>query len=154
MTSNEMYQAQNLPEKSIQVVQQEYAEAIATAEGALVEIDYVKSSLELFKQSLIDRINTTLEQADLTAKYTKPQESSSSYQLPGVFSDTIGSYDINELRNDNAKLTTIKQDSENAKKQNDMYYKMVSGNMADLTNKLQKLSKNYSDLISYIHQLS
>ena len=150
--ADQLYQAENLPANAIQVVQQEYVEAMATAEGALVEMDYLKSALALYKKSLSERVNTALQESDMMAKYTKPQESSP-YQLPGVFAQTQGGYDINQLKKDNEILSSIKQTSSEAKQQNDMYYKMVAGDIKDLNLKLQKLSKNYTDLIAYITQL-
>jgi hypothetical protein len=56
--ADQLYQAENLPANAIQVVQQEYVEAMATAEGALVEMDYLKSALALYKKSLSERVNT------------------------------------------------------------------------------------------------
>lgn len=147
-----LYSAQNLPENVLQVVQQSYSEAMATAEGALLGLDYLKSAIQNYKDSLANRINTSLQKADLTIKYTHNQPGNS-YNLPGVFSSTTGGYDIAELQKDKAALESIIDTNTEAIQATNTYYKMVSYDMNDLRNKLQKIGKLYNDLLSYIDQI-
>ena len=144
MSYQQLYAAQNIPESALKVIQQSYSEAMASAEGALLGIDYLKSAIQNYKNSLAKRINTSLQKADLTTKYTHNVEGNS-YNLPGVFSSTTGGYDISELQKDKAALESIINSNNEAIQASDTYYKMVSYDMTDLKNKLQKLGKIYND---------
>lgn len=148
----QMYIPSNLPNGSIKIIQQQYADEMATIEGALTELDYLKSALQNYKNSLSNRIQKSVQYSDILAKYSRPGEGVP-YNLPGVNADVNGGYDMEELQKDKTLLLTVKQENDEAIQQTDMYYKMIANNNASLTAKLQKISKVYTILMDYIAQL-
>lgn len=147
-----MYIPQNLPAGTVKIVQQQYADEMATIEGALTEIEYLKSALQNYKNSLSTRVQKSVQYSDILAKYSKPGEGVP-YNLPGVNADLNGGYDMEELQRDKTTLVTVKQENDVATQQTDMYYKMIATNNASLIAKLQKIGKVYAVLMDYITQL-
>lgn len=146
------YIPKNLPEGSIKVIQQQYADEMATLEGALTELEYLKSAIQNYKGALSKRVQTSVQYADILAKYSKPGEGVP-YGLPGINADINGGYDLAELQADKTLLTTVKQDNEEAVHQTDIYYRMIATNNASLLAKLKKVSTIYTNLVNYISEL-
>lgn len=146
------YIPEHLPEGTVKILQQQYADEMATIEGALTELEYLKSSLQNYKGALANRITKSVQYSDILAKYSKPGEGVP-YGLPGVNSDINGGYDMEQLEKDKTMLLTVKQENDEATRQSDMYYRMITSNNAGLTSKLQKIGRMYTILMDYISQL-
>lgn len=127
---------------------------LAATEGSLAEIDYLKSALQLYKQAVIQSIDSNMEAADIIAKYANYQSMSgmnSSYNLPGVFDSSVnGVVNVDSMKADNQKLMQNNELKNSVDKQRDMAFKMVVQNYNDLKQKLNTLAQSNQAIFEYI----
>lgn len=127
---------------------------LASTEGSLAEIDYLKSALQLYKQAVMQSIDSNMDAANIIAKYANFQSMSgmnSSYNLPGVFDSSVnGTVDIDAMKADNQKLIQNNELKNSVDKQRDMAFKMVIQNYNDLKQKLNSLAQANQAIFEYI----
>lgn len=147
----------NLKDKDVNVINSLKKQIISAAEGSIAEVDYLKSALQLYKQAVLESIDSNMEAADIIAKYSTGAQlggMSGSYNLPGVFSAPEALYDTNAMKADNEKLLQTNNVKNNADKQKDMYFKMVVQNYNDLKQRLNALAQTNQQIFIYLSQLN
>lgn len=131
---------------------------LAAVEGALAEADYLKSALELYKNSVSESIDSNMEAANIIAKYNDNSQQISgmngSYTLPGIFADTVNTVNIDTMRKDNEKLAQVNDSKNNVDKQRDMSFKMIIQNYNDLKSRLNLVAQTNQQIFNFIAQLN
>ena len=145
------YNPQNIDKKEISIVNALKIKVVSDIEGALTDIEYLKSALEQFKAASIESLDNTIELKDILLKYTKSETfNAGSYNLPGVFSDVYSYYNTNEAKQDSERAGAIKQSKEKNDQARDLVYKMVLQNYNDLQKRLKSLAVTNQQLFSYL----
>lgn len=145
------YTPQNIDKKEISIVNALKIKVVSDIEGALTDIEYLKSALEQFKTASIESLDNTIELKDILLKYTKSETfNAGSYNLPGVFSDVYSYYNTNEAKQDSERASTIKQGKEKSDQARDLVYKMVLQNYNDLQKRLKSLAITNQQLFNYL----
>lgn len=131
---------------------------LASTEGSLAELDYLKSALQLYKQAVIQSIDANMEAADIIAKYCDTREMggmSGAYNLPGVFDSSVShSVDVDTMKSDNERLMRNNEAKSSADKQREMAFKMIMQNYNDLKQKLGSLTQANQAIFEYIAQIN
>lgn len=148
----ENYEIKNLNSTSKQIAVDLRAKLLAAIEGSLSEIEYLKSSLQNYKGVLNDFADMSIENADIISKY-RYNPTSSSFNLPGVFASTVGSYDLESMSADNNRLSELKDDLDEIDTQQQTYYKMMIGNANDTMDKIRQIKKYHGLLSQFLQQL-
>lgn len=146
------YQVQNLSQTNQQTLSKIRADLAAAIEGAIAETDYLKNSLQLFKQSIEKFSDLSLENADIVNSY-KQKTSVQSYNLPGVFASSIGNVDFEKMKQDNARLLEISDELQNIKTEKDINYSIVISNTNDYINRIKQLKNANQLLENFITQV-
>lgn len=145
------YTPQNIDKKEISIVNALKIKVVSDIEGALTDIEYLKSALEQFKTASIESLDNTIELKDILLKYTKSETfNAGSYNLPGVFSDVYSYYNTNEAKQDSERASAIKQGKEKSDQARDLVYKMVLQNYNDLQKRLKSLAITNQQLFNYL----
>jgi hypothetical protein len=145
------YNPQNIDKKEISIVNALKIKVVSDIEGALTDIEYLKSALEQFKAASIESLDNTIELKDILLKYTKSETfNAGSYNLPGVFSDVYSYYNTNEAKQDSERAGEIKQSKEKNDQARDLVYKMVLQNYNDLQKRLKSLAVTNQQLFNYL----
>jgi hypothetical protein len=145
------YNPQNIDKKEISIVNALKIKVVSDIEGALTDIEYLKSALEQFKTASIESLDNTIELKDILLKYTKSETfNAGSYNLPGVFSDVYSYYNTNEAKQDSERAGEIKQSKEKNDQARDLVYKMVLQNYNDLQKRLKSLAVTNQQLFNYL----
>lgn len=145
------YNPQNIDKKEISIVNALKIKVVSDIEGALTDIEYLKSALEQFKAASIESLDNTIELKDILLKYTKSETfNAGSYNLPGVFSDVYSYYNTNEAKQDSERAGEIKQNKEKNDQARDLVYKMVLQNYNDLQKRLKSLAVTNQQLFNYL----
>ena len=113
----------------------------------------IQEALKLFNDSMNDYISLKIEYQNILDKYlTKSSGGSNnnSYNLPGVFSSSMSSYDINAAREDNKRVTELKGLIEESERQKNYYFDALVSCFADLSNSLQKVKKYEGSINEYM----
>ena len=134
--------------------------AIGDLKGALTKsiqssstsVEGLQNALKMYSDAMNDYVSLKMEHQAILDKYiSKPTGSySSAYHLPGVFSTSMASYDINAARVDNQRVMELTTLIEEAEHQKDYYYDNLVTCFNDLVNALQKLKKYDGAIIEYL----
>ena len=155
-TPNKEYDA--IEQSNVNTINILKRQVLSAVEGALAEADYLKSALELYKNSVSNSIDSNMEAANIIAKYNDNSQQlagmNSAYTLPGVFADTVNNVDINKMQQDNERLGQVNDVKNNADKQRDMAFKMIVQNYNDLKSRLNLLAQTNLQIFNFISQLN
>jgi len=146
------YEPQNIPKKSATLIKALQQETLLSAEATIQELNYLLTALKQYKTAINESINLNLEKSDLILKYKKA-EPGGIYNLPAVLGASSASYDLTAIKQDNERLKNIKEDSERAEDESELYYRMITQNTNDLIRKIKKVSSINSSLKVYFQQL-
>lgn len=148
----------SLADDSVQLINSLKKQIIAATEGSIAEVDYLKSALQLYKQAVMQSIDTNMDAADIIAKYANSQSQSgmnSSYSLPGVFDSSVASaINVDQMKKDNQTLLQINDARTAADKQRDTSFKMIVQNYNDLKQRLNILAQTNQAIFTFIAQLN
>lgn len=159
ITENELdkltegYAVQNIDEKNQKVIESLRTGLKSSIEKCLKEIDSLKSSISLYQEAIADYVDLSIEKSDIVAKYSKASNGGT-YNLPGVFASSVGSYDINAMRADNQRIEQVKSLYEVAEGQKDAYFKMIVRAQNEMKIYLTSIARINNDLDIYLEQLA
>lgn len=126
--------------------------ASSASTKAISDIEQLKTILEGFKDTLLEYQELAKEKAMIISKYSK-QGASGSYNLPGVFSSSVGHTDVTLMKADNARIGEIGPVIERLKDQKDSYQKMLTRYVNELIYQIRLLTRSSDDIESYLAQL-
>lgn len=149
----EGYAVQNIDQKNQQVIEALRTGLKSSIEKCLKEIDSLKSSVSLYRDAVSDYVDLSIEKSDIVAKYSKANNGGT-YNLPGVFASSVGSYDINAMRADNQRIEQVKSLYEVAENQKDTYFKMIVRAQNEMKIYLTSIARINNDLDIYLEQLA
>lgn len=150
---NESYETKNIDPKSAQVINALQTALKDNIEKCIKEIDSLKSSISLYKNSADDYVNLAVENSDIVAKYSKANNSGT-YNLPGVFASSSGSYDLDAMKTDNQRIEQVKSLYETATNQRSTYFKMIVRAQNEMRLYLNAIARINNDIDIYLEQLS
>jgi hypothetical protein len=146
------YIPQSLNKKDAIVLQTLRKNSQQNIDKAIADGEQLIIALKNYKDSLADAQDLSTEEADIICKYTtKPQLGS--YNLPAVLIGNRADYDINAVKEDNARLESIKSLASRANSQADMYLKIVLQNYKDLVNEVKKIELFKANIEQAINML-
>ena len=122
-------------------------------EKSILEINSLLKSIQIYRDTISDYITLSSQKSDLVSKYTKAN-TGGSFNLPAVFSTSLGSYDLNAINNDSKKAEEITQMLSNVENQKESAVKFICRNQADLTKCLSNLIKLNNELDTYLELLA
>lgn len=122
------------------------------ATKALASIKSIADTIENYKTALSEYIDLSVEQSAITAKYSK-DVAGGSYNLPGVFSNTVGGYNIEQMKKDNLRLRDVSEQLKAVEAAKDFSSKIISRNATELLTQLKIMSKTLADVDAYLAQL-
>lgn len=150
--ANNAFKPSHLDAKNIQVINALKKGLSDNIEKCIKEIDSLKSSVSLYKESANDFVDLAVERCDTTAKYSK-SNNGGSYNLPGVFASSMGSYDIDAMRQDNQRMIQLNDLYETADSQRDAYFKMIIRAQNEMKIYLNAIAHINSDINIFLEQL-
>ena len=151
--ANPSFNPTHLGEKNVQVINTLRKGLKSNIEKCLKEIDSLKSSVSLYRDSIEDFVNLSIEKSDTVSKYSK-STSGGAYNLPGVFALSMGSYDIEAMKADNQRLEQINGLQETAENQKNAYFKMMIRAQNELKIYLNAIARINVDLGIFLEQVS
>lgn len=149
----EGYAVQNIDEKNQKVIEALRTGLKDNIEKCLKEIDSLKSAVSLYRDSITDYVDLSIEKSDIVAKYSKANNGGT-YNLPGVFASSAGAYDIDAMRADNQRIEQVKSLYDVAEGQKDTYFKMIVRAQNEMKLYLTAIARINSDLEIYLEQLA
>lgn len=149
----EGYAVQNIDEKNQKVIEALRTGLKSNIEKCLKEIDSLKSAVSLYRDSITDFVDLSIEKSDIVAKYSKANNGGT-YNLPGVFASSMGAYDLNAMRADNQRIEQVKSMYEVAEGQKDTYFKMIVRAQNEMKLYLTAIARINADLDVYLEQLA
>lgn len=149
----EGYAVQNIDEKNQKVIEALRTGLKNNIEKCLKEIDSLKSAVSLYRDSITDYVDLSIEKSDIVAKYSKANNSGT-YNLPGVFASSAGSYDLDAMRADNQRIEQVKSLYDVAEGQKDTYFKMIVRAQNEMKLYLTAIARINNDLDIYLEQLA
>lgn len=149
----EGYAVQNIDEKNQKVIEALRTGLKGNIEKCLKEIDSLKSAVSLYRDSITDFVDLSIEKSDIVAKYSKANNAGT-YNLPGVFASSMGAYDLNAMRADNQRIEQVKSMYEVAEGQKDTYFKMIVRAQNEMKLYLTAIARINADLDVYLEQLA
>ena len=139
-------------QKDLQILSGLKNKLIKNCEAAIVNVDYLKSSIQNFEEAAKESIDSNISYANIITKYASGE--SNSYNLPGVIADVTATYDIKTMQADKANLMNAKSSKESSENQKEMYYKMLVQNYNDLRQVLTSLANTTAQVSQYIEIIS
>ena len=139
-------------QKDLQILSGLKNKLIKNCEAAIVNVDYLKSSIQNFEEAAKESIDSNISYANIITKYATGE--SNSYNLPGVIADVTATYDIKTMQADKANLMNAKSSKESSENQKEMYYKMLVQNYNDLRQVLTSLANTTAQVSQYIEIIS
>lgn len=112
----------------------------------------LKQVLANYKEAMKDYIELSSKKAEIVSKYANAK-TGGSFNLPGVFNTAAGSYDLQQMKNDNAALKDISSTYASAQQQKDVYFKMIINLNTELQQYLRTVSKISEQLEIVFEQL-
>lgn len=124
----------------------------STVEILTSDLKFLIESLESYKESTHKMISASLQEADILVKYSNGHNDMA-YNLPGVFSNTVSTYDLAEMRGDNKKLKELQDEHKSCDKQRSSSYSMISGTYSNIRSRLNLLANDNQEVTSRLEDL-
>jgi Cu/Ag efflux pump CusA len=150
---NPAFNPSHFDAKNIQVINALKTGLQQNIEKCIKEIDSLKSSVSLYKESANDFVDLAVERSDTIAKYSKANNAGS-YNLPGVFASSMGGYDLDAMRQDNQRMIQLNDLYETAESQRDTYFKMIVRAQNEMKIYLNAIARINNDMNIFLEQLS
>lgn len=150
---NEVYEPQSLDEKNVKVISALRTALASNIDDCLKEIDSLKTAVAYFKDAETDYVELSVEKNDIVSKYSKANNGGS-YNLPGVFASSMGSYDLDAMRSDNKRSEEVMTMASTAQNQKDTYFKMIVRAQNKMRLYLNNIAKINNDVDVYLEQLA
>jgi len=126
-------------------------------QNASLNTQALQQDLKQFNDALNDHLDMKLEHQAILDKYVSAGQSGygNAYNLPGVFSNSMASYDVNSAKADNQRVIELAQLIEETEQQKNYYYDALVSSFNDIVNSLQKVKKyegNISEFLILLQQ--
>lgn len=152
VNANPAFKPGHLDQKNIQVINTLKTGLQLNIEKCIKELDSLKSSVALYKESANDFVDLAVEKSDTVAKYSKANNAGS-YNLPGVFASSMGRYDLDAMRKDNQRMIELNSLYETAQSQRDTYFKMIVRAQNEMKIYLNAIACINNDINIFLEQL-
>lgn len=110
-------------------------------------------ALQGYRSSLKDYVEYSTEQSKILAKWSK-SGNGQSYNLPGVFSNSISVVNSNDMKADNERLKELTPLVNRLKSQTSQYFSILNRYVNEMIKQSRVLSKSSNDIDTYLQQLS
>ncbi len=148
MADNKKFVPENLDKSSVNLLNSLLGSSKTATSATLLQLDYLKSSLSQYKDSLEKSTHLKIEFMDLMSKYQR-ENPIGSYNLPGVSNLGLNN-SSRELIEDNKRMTQIKAEKEVLDKNTKILYSMLVSNYQSLLQQFQAISKADQGLDEFI----
>jgi hypothetical protein len=146
------YEPKNMAPKDAQLLITISKNLISNTEQTISALTAMISNLKMYKEVMIDCINSEAETMDLTVKYASnpPQQF---HSLPGVVS-LPPAYNLENIKSDNERFETLKDLREKVEAQKDMYIKILEQEYKAVNGSFKKFLYNDSTFSTFIDSLN
>jgi Ni,Fe-hydrogenase I large subunit len=117
------YQPKNFNERDKTILATIAKNSIVNVEMVIGAVTQLLSDIKIYKECLIDTINVEAETSDLSMKYANEPQTQP-HVLPGVVT-TPPHYNFDAIKTDNARMEQLKELSEKAATQKNMYVQII-----------------------------
>lgn len=125
---------------------------IKTVNTLVADCQYLATILSQYKDAMSLNVNASVEESDILRKYNSGPNGNT-YNLPGVFSTTLGAYDQEKMSQDNDRLEKAMQQKKDTEKQRNTAFALITQTYGDIRQKLNSLANSNQELIQYIEAL-
>jgi Ni,Fe-hydrogenase I large subunit len=133
----DFYQPKNLTQRDATLLTTIAKNSITNVELAISNVTQYLNDLKLYKECMIDAINVESETADIAIKYAT-QPTQQTHTLPGVITSPPA-YDLEAIKTDNDRMESLKELSDKAQKQKDIYIKLVQEDYKEFASHFRKI---------------
>jgi hypothetical protein len=135
------YDPVNLTPKDANLLKTVSKNLCSNTDATISALIAMVSNLKMYKEVIIDCINSEIESIDLETKYSSnpPQQF---HSLPGVMT-LPPSYDLASIKNDNARFIEMKELMDKVNSQKDVYIKIIQQEYKMFSQALKRML--YSD---------
>lgn len=123
MEKLEEYNIQNLTKRDIDNINSLTNQSVTAISKLIAAIQDLNNNIALYKECMVDYLNITTEALDIQSKYKSNNLSGKgvgSGQLPGIYTQPQ-SYNMEEIKQDAAKLEALTKEEDKVKSQRDNY---------------------------------
>jgi hypothetical protein len=145
------YQPQNLSPKDAALLKTISENLVKNTDMTISALQAMVSNLRMYKEVMVDSINAQGELVDLEMKYESnpPQQV---HSLPGI-TTLPPAYDLSSIKSDNERFETLKDMSEKAEKQRDLYVKIIQQEFKLFSQSLRRLLYNDNTFSTFVGSL-
>ena len=146
------YNPTNLSQKDSVLLQTIAKNLVTNTDATISALQAMVSNLNMYKEVMIDSINTEAESIDLEMKYQRkiPQQS---HTLPGVIT-LPPSYDLESVKKDNVRFEEVKDVRDKVNSQRDLYVKLIQQEYKMFSQALRRMLYNDSTFQAFVSSLS
>ena len=123
MEKLEEYNPQNLSKRDTDNINSLTNQSVAAIAKLMAAVQDLNNNVALYKECMVDYLNITTEALDIQSKYKSNNlegKGVGSGQLPGIYTQPQ-SYNMEEVKQDAAKLEALTQEEDKVKSQRDNY---------------------------------
>lgn len=123
MEKLEEYNPQNLSKRDTDNINSLTNQSVAAIAKLMAAIQDLNNNIALYKECMVDYLNITTEALDIQSKYKSNHldgKGVGSGQLPGIYTQPQ-SYNMEEVKQDAAKLEALTKEEDKVKSQRDNY---------------------------------
>lgn len=125
---------------------------IKTVNSLIADCQYLANVLVQYRDAMVQNVAASVQESDILRKYNSGP-SGNSYNLPGVFATTLGTYDLEKMNQDNERLESAMQTKKESEKQRNTTFALVTQTYGDIRQKLNSLANENQQIIQYIEAL-
>lgn len=141
-----------LSKSDIGIINSAEQSIIKTVNSLVADCQYLANVLVQYKDAMVQNVTSSVQESDILRKYSSGS-SGNSYNLPGVFATTLGSYDLERMNQDNARLESAMQIKKESEKQRNTTFALVTQTYGDIRQKLNSLANENQQIVQYIEAL-
>lgn len=123
MEKLEEYNPQNLSKRDTDNINSLTNQSVAAIAKLMAAVQDLNNNVALYKECMVDYLNITTEALDIQSKYKSNNlegKGVGSGQLPGIYTQPQ-SYNMEEIKQDAAKLEALTKEEDKVKSQRDNY---------------------------------
>lgn len=141
-----------LSKSDIGIINSAEQSIIKTVNSLVADCQYLENVLVQYKDAMVQNVTSSVQESDILRKYNSGS-SGNSYNLPGVFATTLGTYDLERMNQDNERLESAMQIKKESEKQRNTTFALVTQTYGDIRQKLNSLANENQQIIQYIESL-
>ena len=141
-----------LSKSDIGIINSAEQSIIKTVNSLVADCQYLANVLVQYRDAMVQNVSSSVEESDILRKYNSGPNGNT-YNLPGVFSTTLGTYDLEKMNQDNDRLEKAMQIKKDSEKQRNTTFALVTQTYGDIRQKLNSLANENQQLIQYVEAL-